>query len=57
VGLGGWLGEMEGRGGAAEVPVLGDDREVPYQAQIQVNRSVGHNRTVQRYCHRPTADT
>ena len=31
------LGEMQGGGGAAEVPVIGDDREVPHQPQVEVH--------------------
>jgi hypothetical protein len=34
----GRLGDVEGLGGAAEVPVLGDHCEVPHQAQVEVRR-------------------
>ena len=30
------LGDEQGGGGTAEVPVLGDDREVPHQPQVEV---------------------
>jgi hypothetical protein len=34
----GRLGDVEGLGGAAEVPMLGDDGEVPHQPQVEVNQ-------------------
>ena len=37
------LGDKQGGGGAAEVPVLGDDGEVPDQPQVEIRRRrVGH---------------
>jgi hypothetical protein len=37
------LGDEQRGGGAAEVPVLGDDGEVPHQPQVEVSgRQVWH---------------
>ena len=38
------LGEVQGGGGAAEVPVLGDDGEVPHQPQVEVRLRGGESR-------------
>jgi hypothetical protein len=34
----GRLGDEQGRGGATEVPVIGDGDEVPHKPQVEVNR-------------------
>ena len=42
----GRLGGVQGFGGAAEIPVLGDDDETPHQPQVEVRlrrRQVEHN--------------
>jgi hypothetical protein len=47
----GRLGGVEGGGGTAEVPVLGDDGEAVHQSQVEVHRRrwrVGHTRSVAR---------